>query len=680
MLNRNIPIYEGNLPYIYACYSPEDEMLVLPILTRMYNEGFRFWSACLAEKLSDFIAVRHVSTSSCVVMFMSHSMLERIKAGIPEVLAACRSSLLRAVVLLDDVCPDNRMFPLTSPERLEYQRSNDSAFWLNAYSADYLERCRGPWPEIKLSLEEPSYEDVQEEAIAAEYISLENIISRGGTKPGKTAAVQSYPNNRGYIQPGSDEFTYAPLGKVEAARTVHDRDYDDALALLNQCADKQIDIIINHTRPGENTVASLPTLSPIRPMPDKQAELDAIRDELARSAQPVERPERRIDPEVRTKADMIVEPEDKPAEETAEADAQPQSAEKEQIPYIPEPELTVRSIADSIRQLTMNSAEAVTQQEQSADESAALPEDQPEAKAEESSADEKIPEEETVTEDRNEPVEPKKTAGPRLPVKSTVQVVVRRQQPAVRVTPVRKRVITEPARVSVQTGNTVSRPRLSRSSLGGHLRAVKSDPIAFEQYIRDIALSAVTSAEQQEDSAPVSHRRFGRSGRAAETAPVHEAAAPAAVIAAAPNPEVQPAPQQTVTGISDESRSPEIASEEKVSRRKNRFPHNSELLTGLIAALRRERGIARENSTVSADEATGEAEVREIVASIRATAEQSVGDSVEPEESSVKVIRLSDAITERKVSDLQNAINKFMNLENTPEAAPVNARVCLRRR
>ena len=38
MLNRNIPVYEGNQPYIYACYSPEDEMLVLPVLTRMYNE------------------------------------------------------------------------------------------------------------------------------------------------------------------------------------------------------------------------------------------------------------------------------------------------------------------------------------------------------------------------------------------------------------------------------------------------------------------------------------------------------------------------------------------------------------------------------------------------------------------------------------------------------------------
>lgn len=674
MLNRNIPVYEGNLPYMYACYSPEDEMLVLPILTRMYNEGFRFWSACLVEKLSDFIAVRHVSTSACVVMFMSHSMIERINAGIPEVLAACRSSLLRAVVLLDDARPDNRMFPLTAPERLEYQRSNDSAFWLNAYSADYLERCRGPWPEIKLSLQEPTYEDVQEEAIAAEYISLENIISRGSSKPAEPVVVQPYPNNRGYIQPKPDEFTYEPLGKVEAARTEHDRDYDDALALLNQCADKQIDIIINHTRPGENTVASLPTLSPIRPMPDKQAELDAIRDELARSAQPVERPERRIDPEVRTKADMIVEPEDKPEEAV-----QPETA-PEPIPYIPEPELTVSSIAESIRQLTVNGTQPAVQPAQMQEEgepqesqsvAQTVAEEQP---AETIAAEEPA----AVIENRSEPVKEKKSAELQ-PAKTTVQVVVRRQQPAVRVTPVRKRVITEPARGPVQSGVSKARPRLSRSSFSGHFRTVDSDPIAFEQYIRNIALAAVNTADQQaEDAAPVSHRRFGRNLRAAEPAPLQEnvVAVAATPKVAAQQAEVQPAPQQIRTEAAAEAQNSEQVAEEKVSRRKSRFPHNSEALTGLIAALRRERSAAREESAPAQNET---AEVREIVASIRAAAEQSLEDS-RAEESGVKVIKLSDAISERKVSDLQAAVNKFMSLEHSPEAAPVNARVCLRRR
>ncbi len=679
MLNRNIPVYEGNLPYMYACYSPEDEMLVLPILTRMYNEGFRFWSACLVDKLSDFIAVRHVSTSACVVMFMSHNMIERINAGIPEVLAACRSSLLRAVVLLDDARPDNRIFPLTVPERMEYQRSNDAAFWLNAYSADYLERCRGPWPEIKLSMQEPTYEDVQAEAIVAEYISLENIISRGSSKPEGTAVVQPYPNNRGYIQPKPDEFTYEPLGKVEAARTEHDRDYDDALALLNQCADRQIDIIINHTRPGENSVASMPSLSPIRPMPDKQAELDAIRDELIRSAQPVERPERRIDPEVRTKADMIVEPEEKP-EAPAEETANPEV--KEPIPYIPEPELTVKSIADSIRQLTMSdgdgAAQPVAEQSQEIQE-----EDQHEeaVAAAEPQADSIEAQSESVdiaavVEDRSGSMAEKNGTKASAPAKTTVQVVVRKPQPAVRVTPVKKRVITEPAHTPAPSRSGVSRPKLSRSPFSGHLRAAESDPIAFEQYVRSIALSAINTADKQtEETAPVSHRRFGRVNRTAETVHAQDNVVSVAVNVVTPRAEEQVMPQPAVSEPASDAQNTEAAPE-KSSRRKSRFPHNSEALTGLIAALRRERSSAREDAAQENEAA----EVREIVATIRAVADQQIEAESETVDSGVKVIKLSDAISERRISDLQEAVNKFMSLDNAREAAPVNARVCLRRR
>ncbi|MBE6759870.1 MAG: hypothetical protein E7554_07255 [Ruminococcaceae bacterium] len=671
MLNRNIPVYEGNQPYIYACYSPEDEMLVLPVLTRMYNEGFRFWSANLVEKLSDFIAVRHVSTSACVVIFMSHNMIERINSGVPEVLAACRSSLLRAVVLLDDVRPDNRIFALTSPERMEYQRSNDAGFWLNVYSADYLERCRGPWPEVKLSLQEPTYEDVRQDAIAAEYISLENIITRGGAKPEEIAAAQPYPNNKGYIQPQPDEFTYEPLGKVEAIRTEHDRDYDDAIALLNQCADRQVDIIINHTRPGQNTVQSLPTLSPIRPMPDKQAELDAIKEELARSAQPVERPERRVDPEVRTKADMIVEPEDKPEEAPAAEETAAETGKPETIPYIPEPEITVQSIAESIRQLTLGGAEA----QQPAEETTESENEQTEPAAEEIAQE--IIAEDAGSEDRSESVTEKKTTAESA--KTTVQVVVRKPQPVVRVTPVKKRVITEPARSTnaSRTSGSNSRPKLSRSSVSGHLRAVESDPIAFEQYIRDIALAAVSTAEKTaEEAAPVSHRRFGRISRAAEM-PAETASQPVAV-AVSQREEAQPVPQQNKPEAAAEVAAEETAAGEKTSRRKSRFPHNSEALTGLIAALRKERSVAREESEPAQTEA---AEVREIVATVRAAAlAQDNAESAQAAESGVKVIRLSDAISERKVSDLQEAVNKFMSLDSNPEAVPLTARVCLRRR
>ena len=633
-------------------------MLVLPILARMYNEGFRFWSAGLTEKVSDFVAVRHVSTSSCVVMFMSHSMLERIHSGVPEVLAACRSSLLRTVVLLDDARPDNRLFALTAPEQVDYQRSNDSSFWLYTYSADFLERCRGPWPEKKVEMREPVFEDVQQEVIAEEYISLENIITRGGTAPEQIASHQ-HPNNRGYIKPAPDSLTYAPLAKVEAAKTTHDRDYDAAIALLDQCAEKQVDIIITHTRPGENTVASKPSLSPIKPMPNRQAEMKMIWEELEQSA---DRPERRIDPEVRTKADMVVQPEDKP--EAAPAAEAPQAAPVEENPVItlPDIDLSPRAIAAEIAQIAA-----------AAEPSAELPEEEKAAEADDCAAEpEVIPQcdEETACQPSAADIDPQEESWcdtvavnhTESSGKSTVQVVVRRQQPAVRVTPVKKRVITEPVRTPAAEESR--KPRLARSSIGSRMRGMdRYDSIDFEQYVRDIALSAVAAEAAEQEEASVSRRRFGRSGSISSLATeqpiataipvtsVRPAAAPEVPAAAPAAPTAAPAEPAAVSETGDA---------EKASARKNRYPHNSRLLTGLLAALRQERAVT-EAPAEPVSEVREEEEAAPVIA-------QSIDD--------VKVIRLSDAISERKVSDLQAAVNKFMRLDTAaePVSAPLKVR------
>jgi|GEM_PF-1901478 len=686
MLNRNIPVYEGNLPYLYACYSPEDEMLVLPILARMYNEGFRVWSASLCDKVSDFVAVRHVSTSSCVIMFMSHNMVERINSGAPEVLAACRSALLRTVVLLDDARPDNRMFPLTVPEYLEYQRSNDSSFWLYAYSADYLERCRGPWPEVKISMREPVYEDVQQEAIAAEYISLENIITHGTSEPvqpAQPAGARSYPNNRGYIAPKADGLTYQPLEKVEAAKTTHDRDFDDAMALLSSCAEKQIDIIINHTRPGQNTVAAKPSLSPLKPLADKRAEMENIRRELQNAELPAERPRRSFDPQVATKADMVVQPEE-PVMETEAV-----SEQKEPIATIPQPDLTVSSIADSIRRI----AEAADEPQEVAEQTA--PETSAEQAAPETAAEEvtsvpqyekqKIsfePTVEIIWDDRKTAAQAaEKTEEPSVDIeetaadagKATVQVVVRKAQPVVRVTPVKKRIVTEPARSAAQPAGT--RAQLSRRASQQTKVSDVDNTSALEEYIRQVAIAAVTNADASaEAEQPVSHRRFGRGARAAEvpaeTVAV-EAAQPAAPAVTA-EPRVRPAAEPEAPAA--ETAAPE-AGEEKVSRRKSRYPHNSEVLTGLIAALRRERMNAAE--AVSEETAEVEPAAEELPLSAELPESAAAEEAVQ---SPLKVIKLSDAISERKVSDLQAAVNKFMCMDNAPETAPMIVRAYMRRR
>ncbi len=615
-------------------------MLVLPILGRMYNEGFRLWSAALAENASDFVSVRHVTTSSCVVMFMSHNMLELINSGSPEALAVCRSSLLRAVVLLDDARPSSRMFALTAPEQIEYHPGNDSSFWLHAYSADYLERCRGPWPEVKIELREPTFDDVNEDVIAAEYISLEKIINRGGVKPEQVNAPARYPNNPGYIQPKPDELSYEPLQKVEAAKTVHDRDFDDAIALLNQCADRQVDIIINHTRPGENTVAAKPSLSPIMPLPDSKAELRIIQQELERNEREP-RPERKIEPEVRTKADMIVQPEDAP----------------EELPVItlPVEDLSPSAIAAGIEKIAAeaeaSAIEETVQAEEQAEPVAAAEE------AEEVPAAEEVVAEETAPEVSGEKPEFMPNAVPAAVGKSTVQIVVRKQQPAVRVTPMMKRVITEP--IHAPASEESRRPRLSRSPLGSHLRGSVQEDVDFEQYVRDIALSAVSSEavgdSAEETAAP--RRHFGRYARSSN----QEAASPIKLTARAiSEAAVQPEPsaEAEVVPVSDETADDAVRS----TARKSRYPHNSRMLAGLLAALRRER--------TAASAPAEESEPELPVAVEDELTEEFEAPVIIEQHDDIKVIRLSDAISERKVSDLQAAVNRFIKLDAPSEPAP----------
>ena len=262
--------------------------------------------------------------------------------------------------------------------------------------------------------------------------------------------------------------------------------------------------------------------------------------------------------------------------------------------------------------------------------------------------------------------------------KSTVQVVVRRQQPAVRVTPVKKRVITE-------TPQSVSRPVRNRpaASRSQSLRASEEEKAALEQYIRDVALAAVSGGSEPAEQ-PVSKRRFGRFSRNAETAatttyepaPEQEITAetPAVVSAVTAEPDLtQPVAQEMAA---------EESSAEKVSPRKSRYPHNSEGLSGLLAMLRRERLAAQSARAESEPTAVAEVQVTVARSSEEEQPEQDIiSESINNNpETSLKIIRLSDAISERKVSDLQEAVNKFMCMDSSPESAPVSARVYLRRR
>lgn len=646
MPDIKIPLYEGALPYLYVCFSPEDEDLVLPVLARMYNEGFRLWSASAAQSTTDFSSVRHVNAAAGVVMFMSHNLVERLNSGVPEVLASARSALLRTVVLLDDASPDNRAFALASPERVEYRPGNDAAFWLYVGGADYLERCRGPWPTQKVLTRQPVFEDVREEAIEAEYVALEQLIEGASSEPTEKPAENVPQNNEGYIPPRPDGLVYIPLDKVEAARTEHDRDYDEVLGLLTQCADKQTEIIINHPRPAEGE-AMLPHLTKLKPLEDRGAELANIKRELMSSSEAVERPERVFEPVVLTKADMVVEP-------PAEVDPLSAQAISERIDEL------------SAAQPVSDEAEPTQAQSEEAD---ALPTT---AEAAEPERVEVEPEP-SPEPAQAEPVEAFIPLPEAVDVGvKTVQVLVRKQQ-HLRVPVTKKRVIVPTVSVSAPAQSSpVERRgymRLGRASFGAQrLPAELRDKLTFEQYVRDIALSAVAANTTEADGAeqPRSARRYaGRPSRQQPEEPC--ASVVPEVFAAAPAPRTAPA-----DAPADDAAVLAGAVPEKSAARKSRFPHNSALLTGLMSALRRERAGQVEEPAAMRQDVTDDAA-------------EPQGEEPEPptfptetdaaEGSHIKVIRLSDAISERRVSDLQAAVNKFMNIESSSEAVAVVPRM-----
>ncbi|MCL2486550.1 MAG: hypothetical protein FWE86_02990, partial [Oscillospiraceae bacterium] len=157
MLFQELTKYEGNQPFLYACYCAEDEVLAFPILARMYNEGFRLWPSCRGKGKGDFRSLQRLSAASSVIMFMSGTALSLIREGDPDMITCAKSPCLRAVVHLDNTEPGD-IYAMSAPERIPYKPGNEAPFWLSVYGLTPLERCRGPWPAEKLLLREPEFD------------------------------------------------------------------------------------------------------------------------------------------------------------------------------------------------------------------------------------------------------------------------------------------------------------------------------------------------------------------------------------------------------------------------------------------------------------------------------------------------------------------------------------------
>ena len=206
MLFQELPKYEGSQPFLYACYCAEDEVLVFPILARMYNEGFRQWASCRGKGKPDFRALQRLSAASSIIMFMSGTALSLIREGDPELISCAKSPCLRAVVHLDNAEPGD-IYALSAPERIPYKPGNEAPFWLSIYSLTPLERCRGPWPSEKLLLRDPEFDDISQETLREEYQTIRGLMNVG--TPGRMTEKFELPGDNPKT-PHPDDEPYAP--------------------------------------------------------------------------------------------------------------------------------------------------------------------------------------------------------------------------------------------------------------------------------------------------------------------------------------------------------------------------------------------------------------------------------------------------------------------------------------
>ena len=340
MLNQVIPPYEGTQPFLYACYCAEDEALAFPILARMYNEGFRLFSAlaCRQDRNStrgdsDFRSVQRLNASSSVILFMSHNMLERIRRSDPEVITAVKSPCLRTIIRLDDSEPSGDIYALSVPDHVEYSHGNDAPFWLYIYSNDSLEKCRGPWPEEsrRLRLTESSYDDVTDEVISEEYQNLENILSGKSVQKQQPDEQPRYRDNSGYIMPTPDEYVYIPLDKTGDER------FDELLDMLNAGEKHANDVITSQ----QNRLLAPPPPPPAAepyPEPDWNAVIPAEppEPEAEKEVEPIIEPLPEVQPVEPVQA--VTEPKVEPAVQT-EPEVEPVQAVPEAAPVkVAEPE------------------------------------------------------------------------------------------------------------------------------------------------------------------------------------------------------------------------------------------------------------------------------------------------------------------------------------------------------
>ncbi len=79
MINDRFPAYNGNAPYAFISYAHADSDRIYPIITRLYNEGYRLWYDEGIELSKNYAAEINIHLENCsiFILFVSDTSVTR---------------------------------------------------------------------------------------------------------------------------------------------------------------------------------------------------------------------------------------------------------------------------------------------------------------------------------------------------------------------------------------------------------------------------------------------------------------------------------------------------------------------------------------------------------------------------------------------------------------------------
>lgn len=174
---ENIPSYEGNQPFIYAFFSLHDQSFAMPILARLYNEGFRIWCSGMSEDSTEFRAAQRMGSCSVMLLFLTEHLIECVSAGEFEAVGALKASKMRIYIRGDEAQIPFAWDKSESRKVFDFSISDEASFWLQIYNNEQLERCRGPWPDKAMQTGALTLDSLDEREVNDACAELEQLIS-----------------------------------------------------------------------------------------------------------------------------------------------------------------------------------------------------------------------------------------------------------------------------------------------------------------------------------------------------------------------------------------------------------------------------------------------------------------------------------------------------------------------